>query len=48
MRDPEQAVEHATGRLTGALTLDGQNLVNRLFVFQIGSALTTARSPRPL
>ncbi len=28
--------------LTGALTLDGQGAVNPLFVFQIGSTLTTA------
>lgn len=28
--------------LSGVLTLDGQNLANPLFVFQIGTALTTA------
>ena len=30
--------------LTGTLTLDGQNTINPLFVFQIGSTLTTGSS----
>lgn len=32
----------STAQLTGTLTLDGQGQVNPLFVFQIGSSLTTA------
>jgi len=32
----------STAQLTGTLTLDGQGQVNPLFVFQIGSTLTTA------
>jgi len=32
----------STAELTGRLTLDGQGLVNPIFVFQIGSALITA------
>ncbi len=34
----------STAQLTGTLTLDAQNDPNALFVFQIGSALTTASS----
>jgi len=34
----------SSAQLTGALTLDFQNLSNALFVFQIGSTLTTASS----
>jgi len=32
----------SSAQLTGALTLDAQNMANALFVFQIGSTLTTA------
>ena len=32
----------SSAQLTGALTLDFQNLINKAFVFQIGSTLTTA------
>jgi hypothetical protein len=32
----------STAQLTGALTLNAQNLGNSLFIFQIGTALTTA------
>ena len=36
----------SSAQLTGTLTLDGQGQTNPLFVFQVGSALTTASASR--